>query len=54
MTTLPLRQKYSVLKNIGLNFVRLYFLNYTWYVNDLRNIWKRGPEFSNTTARELA
>ena len=24
----------------GLNFVRLYFLNYTWYVNDLHNIWK--------------
>jgi hypothetical protein len=22
----------------GLNFVRLYFLNYTWYVNDLHNI----------------
>jgi len=21
----------------GLNFVRLYFLNYTWYVNDLYN-----------------
>jgi len=25
----------------GLNFVRLYFLNYTWYVNDLHNIWNR-------------
>jgi hypothetical protein len=22
----------------GLNFVRLYFLNYTWYVNDLHSI----------------
>jgi len=22
----------------GLNFVRLYILNYTWYVNDLHNI----------------
>jgi hypothetical protein len=30
--------KYSVIQNDGLNFVRLYFLNYTWYVNDLRNI----------------
>jgi len=25
----------------GLNFVGLYFLNYTWYVNDVHNIWKR-------------
>ena len=25
----------------GLNFVRLYFLNYTRYVNDLHDIWKR-------------
>ena len=24
-----------------LNFVRLYYLNYSGYVNDLRNIWKR-------------
>jgi hypothetical protein len=22
----------------GLNFISLYFLNYTWYVNDLHNI----------------
>jgi len=22
----------------GLNFVGLYFLNYTWYVNDVHNI----------------
>ena len=29
---------YSVIKKDGLNFVRLYFLNYTWYVNDLHNI----------------
>ena len=29
---------YSVIKKDGLNFVRLYFLNYTWYVNDLRDI----------------
>ena len=29
---------YSVIQNDGLNFVRLYFLNYTWYVNDLHNI----------------
>jgi len=25
----------------GLNFVRLYFLNYTWYVNGLHDNWKR-------------
>jgi len=30
--------KYRVIKKDGLNFVRLYFLNYTWYVNDLHNI----------------
>jgi len=29
---------YSVIKKDGLNFVGLYFLNYTRYVNDLRNI----------------
>jgi len=33
--------KYSVIKKDGLNFVRLYFLNYAWYVNDLHNIWKK-------------
>jgi len=31
-----------VIQKDGLNFVRLYFLNYnTWYVNDLHNFWKR-------------
>jgi hypothetical protein len=30
--------KYRVIKKYGLNFVRLYFLNYTWHVNDLHNI----------------
>ena len=35
------REKYRVIQKDGLNFVRLYFLNYTWYVNDLHNIWKR-------------
>jgi len=25
----------------GLNFVRLYFLNYTRYVNDPHSFWKR-------------
>ena len=30
--------KYSVIQKDGLNFVHLYFLNYTWYVNDLHNI----------------
>jgi hypothetical protein len=28
----------SVINKNGLNFVRLYFLNYTWYVNNLHNI----------------
>ena len=32
---------YRVIQEDGFNFVRLYFLNYTWYVNDLHNIWKR-------------
>ena len=35
---------YRVIQKDGLNFVRLYFLNYTWYVNDLHNIWKRRSE----------
>ena len=30
---------HSVIQKDGLNFVRLYFLNYTWHVNDLHNIW---------------
>jgi len=29
---------YSVIQKDGLKFVRLYFLNYTSYVNDLHNI----------------
>jgi hypothetical protein len=29
---------YSVIKKDVLNFVRLYFLNCKWYVNDLHNI----------------
>ena len=29
---------YRAIQKDGLNFVRLYFLNYTWYVNDLHNI----------------
>jgi len=29
---------YSMIQKDGLSFVRLYFLNYTWYVNDLHNI----------------
>jgi hypothetical protein len=32
------RIEYSVIQKDGLNFVRLYFLNYTWYVNDLHQI----------------
>jgi len=34
-----------VIKKDGLNFVRLYFLNYTWYVDDLHKIWKRRSKF---------
>jgi len=30
--------KYRVIKKDGLNFVLLYFLNCTWYVNVLHNI----------------
>jgi len=40
-TSLTLAAKvlqYSVIQKDGLNFVCLYFLNYTWYVDDLRNI----------------
>jgi len=33
-----LLSKYRVIKKDGLNFVHLYILNYTWYVNDLHNI----------------
>ena len=33
-----LLQIYSVILKDGLSFVRLYFLNYTRYVNDLHNI----------------
>ena len=33
-----LSEKYRVIQKDRLNFVRLYFLNYTWYVNDLHNI----------------
>ena len=29
---------YSVIQKDGLNFVRLYFLNYTWYVKYLHAI----------------
>ena len=32
---------YSVIQKDGLNPVRLYFLDYIWYVNDLQIIWKR-------------
>jgi len=32
---------YRVIQRDWLNFLHLYFLNYTRYVNDLHNIWKR-------------
>jgi len=38
---LPPFLEYSVIQKDGLKFVRLYSLNYTWYVNNLHNIWKR-------------
>ena len=37
--------KYSVIQKDRLNFVRLYFLNCTRYVNDLHNILKRRSNF---------
>ena len=36
-----MQEIYSMIKKYELNFVCLYFLNYTSYVNDLYNIWKR-------------
>jgi hypothetical protein len=44
---------YRVIQKDGFNFVRLYFLNYTWYVI-YRTFEGEGPKFSNTTARALA
>jgi len=32
---------YSVIQKNGLNFVYLYFLNYTSYMSELHNIWKK-------------
>ena len=32
---------YSVIQKDGINFERLYFLNYTRYVNDLHNTRKK-------------
>jgi hypothetical protein len=32
--------KVTMIQNDGLNFVRLNFLNYTRYVDDLHDIWK--------------
>jgi len=33
-------QQHCVIQKDGFNFEHLYFLNYTWYFNDLYNIWK--------------
>jgi hypothetical protein len=41
-----------VIQKDGLNFVRLYFLNYKWYVNDLKTFERGGPKFSNSTFSE--
>ena len=43
MGGVPARKTYfainnSLIQRDGLNFVSLYFLNYTWYVNDLHKI----------------
>jgi hypothetical protein len=38
ITLMAIKPIYSMIKKDGLNFVRLYFLNYTWYLNDLHNI----------------
>jgi hypothetical protein len=35
---LLMRRLYSVVQKDGLNFARLYFLHYKWYVNDLHSI----------------
>jgi len=37
-TVLIYRVLYSLIQKDGLNFVRLYFLHYTSYVDDLHNI----------------
>ena len=34
----PCVSKYRMIQKDELDFVLLYFLNYTWYVNDLHNI----------------
>jgi len=39
--------RYSVIRKDGLNFVCLYFLKYTWYVNELHIIWKRRSKIFN-------
>ena len=44
---------YSVIQKDGLNFVRLYFLNYIRYANDYVTFERGRPKFSNTTAIAL-
>jgi len=39
------KSKQSVIQKGGLNFVCLYFLNYTWYVNDLHTFERGGPNY---------
>jgi len=53
-TTLRSLGIYSVIQNNGLNFVRLYFLNYRCYMIDLYKLERGDPRFINTTARALA
>ena len=46
--------KYRMIQNDGLNFVHLYFLTYTWYVNDLHKIWNRKSHIFKYHRRALA
>ena len=41
ITVFILHTLYRMIEKDGLNFVRLYFLNCKWYVNDIHNIWNR-------------
>jgi len=53
--TITVFTKYKVIQKDGLNFVRLYFLNYTRYVWMIYITFEvGGPKFSNTTTRALA
>jgi len=44
---------YSVIQKDGLNFVRLYFLNYIRYGNELHKFKRGDPTFFNPIATAL-